>query len=98
MGSTCATHQYAEADQNDMDVLLTLLAGGRAALDGHSQLGRHHVELPDQSFMMLYRRALGLRAPAFEALAGDADLASEPAQLTSKLPATFAEGALRRVS
>jgi len=48
MGCDVCYTNHAEADQNDMDVLLTLLGGGGLQLrDGHSGLGRHHAELPD---------------------------------------------------
>jgi ethanolamine ammonia-lyase large subunit len=65
MGATCATQLPPRTDQNDMDVLL--LGGGRLyRCDGHSWLGRYHVELPDQSFhdALYARRALGFTRAA----------------------------------
>ena len=70
MGCDVCYTNHAEADQNDMDALLTLLGAAECELHhGRSRLGRHHAQLSEHfSFHdALYLRALlGLRpAPEF---------------------------------
>ena len=103
MGCDVCYTNHAEADQNDMDVLLTLLGvAGCNFVMGIPGSDDIMLNYQTTSFhdALYARRALGLRAaPKFEAWLQAMQIltGSEPAQLTSKLPAAF-EGALRRVS
>lgn len=103
MGCDVCYTNHAEADQNDMDVLLTLLGvAGCTFVMGIPGSDDIMLNYQTTSFhdALYARRALGLRAaPEFEAWLQAMQIftGSEPAQLTSKLPAAF-EGALRRVS
>ena len=55
----CYTN-HAEADQDDMDVLLTLLAASGVQLrDGRAGRGRHHAQLPEH---LVSRRLVCARA------------------------------------
>ena len=60
MGCDICYTNHAEADQDDMDTLLTLLGGGRRELHhGRARRRRHHAQLPEH---VVPRRALRARA------------------------------------
>ena len=103
MGCDVCYTNHAEADQNDMDVLLTLLGvAGCNFVMGIPGSDDIMLNYQTTSFhdALYARRALGLRAaPEFEAWLQTMQIVtgSELAQLNSTLPAAF-ESALRRVS
>ena len=71
MGCDVCYTNHAEADQDDMDTLLTLLGvAGRELHHGRAGRGRCDAQLPEHEFprRALLRKVLGLRpAPEFEA-------------------------------
>jgi ethanolamine ammonia-lyase large subunit len=101
MGCDVCYTNHAEADQDDMDVLLTML-GAAACTFVMGIPGSDDVMLNYQSTSFhdaLYaRRVLGLKpAPEFEAWLQQMDIISADGSLTAALPAAF-KPALRRLS
>ena len=62
MGCDICYTNHAEADQDDMDILLTLLGvAGMHLHHGHSRRGRHHAQLSDHVVPRRALRAQGAR-------------------------------------
>src|SRR6266705_6460805 len=75
MGCDICYTNHAEADQNDMDTLLTLLAvAGVTYIMGVPRIGRHHAQLPEH---LVPRRALRAPGAGIEARAGIRGVAAE---------------------
>ena len=103
MGCDICYTNHAEADQDDMDVLLTLLANaGCHFIMGVPGADDIMLNYQSTSFhdALYARRLLGLKpAPEFEAWLASVGIASSqgPFQLTNQLPTHFAQ-ALRRLT
>jgi ethanolamine ammonia-lyase large subunit len=100
MGCDVCYTNHAEADQNDVDVLLTLLGVAGCnfvmGIPGSDDIMLNYQSTSFHDALYL-RRTLGLRAaPEFEAWLERMQITSGPLQLATTLPAAFAN-ALRRL-